>query len=54
MKDNEFVESEQLTLFEMISLSDPETSEIVAWVFFPVTSEAVKNAYISSTADNAA
>ena len=43
MKDETNVDGEQMKLFEMMSFKDPETSEIVAWVIFPISSEEQKN-----------
>jgi hypothetical protein len=39
MKDQMFAESEQWTRFELTRLVDSRTSETVAWVIFPITSE---------------
>jgi len=43
MKDPMFAESEQLKLFEMTSLLDPKSGEVVCYLIFPCTSEECLN-----------
>lgn len=38
-KDEKNAKREQLVLFEMIELRDPETFETVCWLIFPAPSE---------------
>jgi hypothetical protein len=43
MKEQIPVDPEQLKLFEMTQLLDPNTGETIAWIIFPRNSEEFSN-----------